>query len=149
MKSEGGFLWACKNYDGDVMSDMIASACGSLAMMTSVLVSPSGAYEYEAAHGTVQKHYYRYLAGEKTSTNPCALIFAWTGALAKRAELDGTQELAGFARTLEKATLDTIENGLMTADLARIAKPEAKQVLNSQEFIGAVQTELDGLWQNT
>ena len=147
MKSEGGFLWACKNYDGDVMSDMIASACGSLAMMTSVLVSPSGAYEYEAAHGTVQKHYYRYLAGEKTSTNPCALIFAWTGALAKRAELDGTQELADFARTLEKATLDTIENGFMTADLARIAKPEAKQVLNSQEFIGAVQTELDGLWQ--
>lgn len=142
MQSEGGFLWACKNYDGDVMSDMIASACGSLAMMTSVLVSPSGAYEYEAAHGTVQKHYYRYLAGEKTSTNPCALIFAWTGALAKRAELDGTRELADFARTLESATLQTIEDGVMTADLARIASPAATEVLNSQDFIAAVQKRL-------
>lgn len=142
MQSEGGFLWACKNYDGDVMSDMIASACGSLAMMTSVLVSPSGAYEYEAAHGTVQKHYYRYLAGEKTSTNPCALIFAWTGALAKRAELDGTRELADFARTLESATLHTIEAGVMTADLARIASPAATEVLNSQDFIAAVQKRL-------
>lgn len=142
MQSEGGFLWACKNYDGDVMSDMIASACGSLAMMTSVLVSPSGAYEYEAAHGTVQKHYYRYLAGEKTSTNPCALIFTWTGALAKRAELDGTQELADFARTLESATLQTIEDGVMTADLARIASPAATEVLNSQDFIAAVQKRL-------
>ena len=142
MQSEGGFLWACKNYDGDVMSDMIASACGSLAMMTSVLVSPSGAYEYEAAHGTVQKHYYRYLAGEKTSTNPCALIFAWTGALAKRAELDGTRELGHFARTLENATLQTIEDGVMTADLARIASPAATEVLNSQDFIAAVQKRL-------
>lgn len=142
MQSEGGFLWACKNYDGDVMSDMIASACGSLAMMTSVLVSPSGAYEYEAAHGTVQKHYYRYLAGEKTSTNPCALIFAWTGALAKRAELDGTRELADFAHTLESATLQTIEDGVMTADLARIASPAAREVLNSQDFIAAVQKRL-------
>ena len=142
MQSEGGFLWACKNYDGDVMSDMIASACGSLAMMTSVLVSPSGAYEYEAAHGTVQKHYYRYLAGEKTSTNPCALIFAWTGALAKRAELDGTRELGNFARALESATLHTIEDGVMTADLARIASPAATEVLNSQDFIAAVQKRL-------
>ena len=142
MQSEGGFLWACKNYDGDVMSDMIASACGSLAMMTSVLVSPSGACEYEAAHGTVQKHYYRYLAGEKTSTNPCALIFAWTGALTKRAELDGTHELADFARRLETATLQTIEDGSMTADLARIASPAAREVLNSQDFIAAVQKRL-------
>ena len=142
MQSEGGFLWACKNYDGDVMSDMIASACGSLAMMTSVLVSPSGAYEYEAAHGTVQKHYYRYLAGGKTSTNPCALIFAWTGALAKRAELDGTRELGNFAHTLENATLHTIEDGVMTADLARIASPAATEVLNSQDFIAAVQKRL-------
>lgn len=138
MQSKGGFLWACKNYDGDVMSDMVASACGSLAMMTSVLVSPSGLYEYEAAHGTVQKHYYRYQKGEKTSTNPCALIFAWTGALAKRAELDGTPELADFARKLEQASLKTIEDGLMTGDLARIASPAAKKILNSWEFIDAV-----------
>jgi len=138
MQSKGGFLWACKNYDGDVMSDMVASACGSLAMMTSVLVSPSGVYEYEAAHGTVQKHYYRYQKGEKTSTNPCALIFAWTGALAKRAELDGTPELADFARKLEHAALKTIEDGLMTGDLARIASPAAKKILNSWEFIDAV-----------
>ncbi len=138
MQSKGGFLWACKNYDGDVMSDMVASACGSLAMMTSVLVSPSGVYEYEAAHGTVQKHYYRYQKGEKTSTNPCALIFAWTGALTKRAVLDGTPELADFARKLEQAALKTIEDGLMTGDLARIASPAAKKILNSWEFIDAV-----------
>ena len=138
MKSEGGMLWACKNYDGDVMSDMIASACGSLAMMTSVLVSPDGKYEYEASHGTVQKHYYRYQKGEKTSTNPVALIFAWTGALAKRAELDGTPDLAAFAKKLEKATLDTIEEGIMTGDLARIASPAAKKVLNSWEFIDEI-----------
>jgi len=138
MQSKGGFLWACKNYDGDVMSDMVASACGSLAMMTSVLVSPSGLYEYEAAHGTVQKHYYRYQKGEKTSTNPCALIFAWTGALAKRAELDGTPELADFARKLEQASLKTIEDSLMTGDLAHIASPAAKKILNSWEFIDAV-----------
>ncbi|MBR1404339.1 MAG: NADP-dependent isocitrate dehydrogenase [Treponema sp.] len=142
MKSEGGFLWACKNYDGDVMSDMIASACGSLAMMTSVLVSPDGKYEYEASHGTVQKHYYRYQKGEKTSTNPVALIFAWTGALAKRAELDGTPELADFAKKLEKATLDVIESGVMTGDLARLANPPAKQTVNSWEFIDIIADKL-------
>ena len=123
VKGEGGFLWACKNYDGDVQSDMIASAAGSLAMMTSVLVSPSGVFEYEAAHGTVQQHYYRWQKGEKTSTNPIALIFAWTGALAKRAELDNTPDLADFARRLEGATLAAIEAGDMTGDLARIAQP--------------------------
>lgn len=142
MKSEGGMLWACKNYDGDVMSDMIASACGSLAMMTSVLVSPDGKYEYEASHGTVQKHYYRYQKGEKTSTNPVALIFAWTGALAKRAELDGTPELADFAKRLEKATLDTIEEGVMTGDLARLAAPSAKKVVDSWEFIDEIAKKL-------
>ena len=142
MKSEGGMLWACKNYDGDVMSDMIASACGSLAMMTSVLVSPDGKYEYEASHGTVQKHYYRYQKGEKTSTNPVALIFAWTGALAKRAELDGTPELADFAKRLEKATLDTIEEGVMTGDLARVAAPSAKKVVDSWEFIDEIAKKL-------
>jgi isocitrate dehydrogenase len=143
VKSEGGFLWACKNYDGDVMSDMIASACGSLAMMTSVLVSPSGVFEYEAAHGTVQQHYYRWQKGEKTSTNPVALIFAWTGALAKRAELDNTPALADFAKRLEKATLDTIESGEMTADLAKLsdasaASTEPVTTLNSWEFVDAV-----------
>ncbi len=142
MKSEGGLLWACKNYDGDVMSDMIASACGSLAMMTSVLVSPDGKYEYEASHGTVQKHYYRYQKGEKTSTNPVALIFAWTGALAKRAELDGTPELTDFAKRLEKATLDTIEEGVMTGDLARLANPPAKEVVDSWQFIDAIAAKL-------
>ncbi|MBR1536647.1 MAG: NADP-dependent isocitrate dehydrogenase [Treponema sp.] len=142
MKSEGGFLWACKNYDGDVMSDMIASACGSLAMMTSVLVSPDGKFEFEASHGTVQKHYYRYLKGEKTSTNPVALIFAWTGALSKRAELDGTPELTAFAKKLEKATLDTIEEGIMTGDLARLANPPAKQTVNSWEFIDIIASKL-------
>ena len=142
MKSEGGFLWACKNYDGDVMSDMIASACGSLAMMTSVLVSPNGEFEYEASHGTVQKHYYRYLKGEKTSTNPVATIFAWTGALAKRAELDGTPELAAFAKKLEKATLDVIEEGIMTGDLARLAEPKAKKIVNSWEYIDEIASRL-------
>ena len=142
MKSEGGMLWACKNYDGDVMSDMIASACGSLAMMTSVLVSPDGKYEYEASHGTVQKHYYRYQKGERTSTNPVALIFAWTGALAKRAELDNTPELADFAKKLEKATLDTIEEGTMTGDLARLANPPAKKTVDSWEFIDAIAAKL-------
>ncbi len=142
MKTDGGFLWACKNYDGDVMSDMIASACGSLAMMTSVLVSPSGQFEYEASHGTVQKHYYRYQKGEKTSTNPVALIFAWTGALAKRAELDGTPELADFAHKLEKATLGTIEDGIMTGDLARLADPAAKKIVNSWEFIDEIAARL-------
>lgn len=142
MQSKGGFLWACKNYDGDVMSDMVASACGSLAMMTSVLVSPSGVFEYEAAHGTVQKHYYRWQKGEKTSTNPVALIFAWTGALTKRAELDNTPALADFAQRLETATLETIENGYMTGDLARIANPAAKQVLDSWQFIDAIADRL-------
>lgn len=142
MRSEGGMLWACKNYDGDVMSDMVASASGSLAMMTSVLVSPEGAFEYEAAHGTVQRHYYRYLKGEKTSTNPVALIFAWSGALAKRGELDGMPELCEFARRLEKATLDTIESGFMTADLALLASPAAKQVLDSWQFIDCIAQRL-------
>jgi len=138
VKSEGGFLWACKNYDGDVMSDMIASASGSLAMMTSVLVSPNGVFEYEAAHGTVQQHYYRWQKGEKTSTNPIALIFAWTGALAKRAELDSQDELGAFAKKLEAATLATVEAGEMTGDLAGIANPAPKRSLNSWEFIDAI-----------
>jgi len=138
VKSEGGFLWACKNYDGDVMSDMIASASGSLAMMTSVLVSPSGVFEYEAAHGTVQQHYYRWQKGEKTSTNPIALIFAWTGALAKRAELDAQAELSAFAKKLETATLAAVEAGEMTGDLAGIAVPAQPRSLNSWEFIDAI-----------
>ncbi len=142
MKHEGGILWACKNYDGDVMSDMIASACGSLAMMTSVLVSPNGEFEYEASHGTVQKHYYRYLKGEKTSTNPVALIFAWTGALSKRAEMDGTPELGEFVKKLEKATLDVIEEGIMTGDLARLANPPAKRIVNSWEYIDIIAEKL-------
>jgi isocitrate dehydrogenase len=138
IRGEGGFLWACKNYDGDVMSDMIASASGSLAMMTSVLVSPSGAVEYEAAHGTVQQHYYRWKKGEKTSTNPVALIFAWTGALAKRAELDATPALGDFARRLEAATLRAIEEGDQTGDLARLAVPAPAKILDSWEFVDAV-----------
>ncbi|MBE6351000.1 MAG: NADP-dependent isocitrate dehydrogenase [Spirochaetaceae bacterium] len=142
MKAKGGFLWACKNYDGDVMSDMVASASGSLAMMTSVLVSPDGNFEYEAAHGTVQRHYYRYLKGEKTSTNPVALIFAWTGALAKRAELDETPELSDFAKKLEDATLSVIESGIMTGDLAAIAEPKATKVVNSWEFIDEIANRL-------
>jgi isocitrate dehydrogenase len=142
VKGEGGFLWACKNYDGDVMSDMIASAAGSLAMMTSVLVSPSGVFEYEAAHGTVQQHYYRWQKGEKPGTNPIALIFAWTGALAKRAELDNAPELAAFAKKLEVATLETVEAGGMTGDLARIACPAPSRALNSWEFTDAVAERL-------
>jgi len=138
VKGEGGFLWACKNYDGDVQSDMIASAAGSLAMMTSVLVSPSGVFEYEAAHGTVQQHYYRWQKGEKTSTNPAALIFAWSGALAKRAELDGTGDLADFAKRLEAALLDTIESGIMTGDLAKLSSPPPEKILNSWDFIEAI-----------
>ena len=143
MKADGGFIWACKNYDGDVMSDMVSSACGSLAMMTSVLVSPSGVYEYEAAHGTVQRHYYKHLKGEETSTNSVATIFAWTGALRKRGELDGNKELQEFADKLEKATLQTIENGKMTKDLALITSLENVTVLNSQEFIGAIRETLE------
>ena len=138
MKSEGGFIWACKNYDGDVMSDMVSSAFGSLAMMTSVLVSPSGVYEYEAAHGTVQRHYYKHLAGEETSTNSVATIFAWTGALRKRGELDGNAELQKFADDLEKATIATIESGKMTKDLALITSLENVTVLNSADFIKAI-----------
>ena len=143
MKCEGGIIWACKNYDGDVMSDMVSSAFGSLAMMTSVLVSPDGIYEYEAAHGTVQRHYYRYLKGEETSTNSVATIFAWTGALRKRGELDGNQELMAFADRLEKATLETIENGEMTGDLARITSLKDAKVLTSLEFLHAVRRRLD------
>lgn len=142
MKHEGGILWACKNYDGDVMSDMVASANGSLAMMTSVLVSPDGVFEYEAAHGTVQRHYYKYLKGEKTSTNPVALIFAWTGALNKRGELDNTPDLVSFAQKLEKVTLSVIEDGIMTGDLARIAQPKAQKVLNSWDFIDEIASRL-------
>lgn len=142
MKSEGGYIWACKNYDGDVMSDMISSAFGSLAMMTSVLVSPDGDFEYEAAHGTVQRHYYKHLKGEETSTNSVATIFAWTGALRKRGELDDNQELAAFADKLEKATIDTIEAGEMTKDLALITTIKKPTVLNSEEFIKAIATRL-------
>ncbi|MBQ8558832.1 MAG: NADP-dependent isocitrate dehydrogenase [Tyzzerella sp.] len=142
MKAEGGFIWACKNYDGDVMSDMVSSAFGSLAMMTSVLVSPQGYYEYEAAHGTVQRHYYKHLKGEETSTNSVATIFAWTGALRKRGELDGNKELMEFADRLEKATLDTIESGKMTKDLALITTIENPTVLNSEEFIKEIAKSL-------
>ena len=146
MKAEGGFIWACKNYDGDVMSDMISSACGSLAMMTSVLVSPSGVYEYEAAHGTVMRHYYKHLAGEETSTNSVAKIFAWTGALRKRGELDRLPELVKFADNLEKACIDTIESGKMTKDLALITELENPVVLNSLDFIKAIRETLEKLY---
>ena len=145
MKSEGGFIWACKNYDGDVMSDMISSAFGSLAMMTSVLVSPDGYYEYEAAHGTVQRHYYKHLKGEETSTNSVATIFAWTGALRKRGELDNLPELSAFADKLEKACLSTIESGKMTKDLALITTLPDPVVLNSGDFIKAIRSELEKL----
>ena len=143
IRSEGGFIWACKNYDGDVMSDMVATAYGDLSMMTSVLVSPSGVYEYEAAHGTVQRHYYKHLKGEETSTNSIATIFAWTGALRKRGELDEIPELMDFADKLEKATLSTIESGKMTKDLALITSIENPTVLNSRDFILAIREELE------
>ena len=143
MKAEGGFIWACKNYDGDVMSDMLSSAFGSLAMMTSVLVSPHGYYEYEAAHGTVQRHYYKHLKGEPTSTNPMATIFAWSGALKKRGELDETPELVDFANRLEAATIHTIEAGKMTGDLARITSLENPTTLGTREFILAIRETLD------
>ncbi|MCR5221915.1 MAG: NADP-dependent isocitrate dehydrogenase [Lachnospiraceae bacterium] len=143
MKSEGGMIWACKNYDGDVMSDMISSAFGSLAMMTSVLVSPSGVYEYEAAHGTVQRHYYRHLKGEETSTNSVATIFAWTGALRKRGELDGNDALMKFADKLERATIETIESGKMTKDLILITTLEETVGLNSLDFIKAIRATLE------
>ena len=142
IRSEGGFIWACKNYDGDVMSDMISSAFGSLAMMTSVLVSPEGYYEYEAAHGTVQRHYYKHLKGEETSTNSVATIFAWSGALRKRGEMDGLKDLMEFADRLEKATIDTIEAGEMTKDLALITSIPNPVVLNSEEFIKAIAKRL-------
>jgi len=147
MKSEGGYLWACKNYDGDVMSDMVASAFGSLAMMTSVLVSRSGYFEFEAAHGTVQKHYYQHLEGKKTSTNSVALIFAWTGALRKRGELDKNDSLVNFSNTLEKAVIKTIEDGKMTGDLARLATPAPEKVLNSEEFIEAISDKFKQLYK--
>ncbi|MCR5420889.1 MAG: NADP-dependent isocitrate dehydrogenase [Lachnospiraceae bacterium] len=143
MRSEGGMIWACKNYDGDVMSDMVSSAFGSLAMMTSVLVSPSGVYEYEAAHGTVQRHYYKYQKGEETSTNSVATIFAWTGALRKRGELDGLKELCDFADMLEKATISTIESGRMTKDLALITSIKEPKVLNSLDFIKEIRKNLE------
>ncbi len=143
MKSKGGFIWACKNYDGDVMSDMVSSAFGSLAMMTSVLVSPDGIYEYEAAHGTVQRHYYKHLKGEETSTNSVATIFAWTGALRKRGELDKIDELVNFANKLEKATIQTIEAGKMTKDLALITSLKDVTVLNSEDFIKEIKKTLD------
>lgn len=145
VRSEGGVVWACKNYDGDVMSDMVATAYGSLAMMTSVLVSPDGIYEYEAAHGTVTRHYYKYIKGEETSTNPVATIFAWTGALKKRGELDGIKELSDFAERLEKATLSTIESGKMTGDLAGIFRKEGVTPikLNSREFLQAIAEKLN------
>ena len=143
MKSEGGYIWACKNYDGDVMSDMISSAFGSLAMMTSVLVSPNGYYEYEAAHGTVQRHYYKHLKGEETSTNSVATIFAWSGALRKRGELDGIHTLMEFADKLEAACVKTIEEGKMTKDLALITSIEQPTVLNSQDFIRAIRQSLE------
>ena len=145
MKAEGGFIWACKNYDGDVMSDMVSSAFGSLAMMTSVLVSPSGVYEYEAAHGTVQRHYYKHLKGEETSTNSVATIFAWTGALAKRGELDGNAELTAFAKKLEQATIKTIEDGKMTKDLAAITSLENVTALNSEGFIKAIRDTFENM----
>jgi len=143
MKSHGGFIWACKNYDGDVMSDMLSSAFGSLAMMTSVLVSPQGYYEYEAAHGTVQRHYYKYLKGEETSTNSVATIFAWTGALRKRGQLDDLPDLVRFADALEKATIDTIESGKMTGDLALITTLPNPTKLNSKDFILAIRENLE------
>jgi isocitrate dehydrogenase len=143
MKAKGGFIWACKNYDGDVMSDMVSSAFGSLAMMTSVLVSPSGVYEYEAAHGTVQRHYYKHLKGEETSTNSVATIFAWTGALRKRGELDGNKTLMEFADKLERATIKTIEDGKMTKDLALITSLKDVTVLNSENFIKAVRETME------
>lgn len=142
VRSEGGYIWACKNYDGDVMSDMVATAYGSLAMMTSVLVSPDGTYEYEAAHGTVQRHYYKYLKGEETSTNSVATLFAWTGALRKRGELDGLKALCDFADKLESATIETIEDGIMTGDLYSLSKLEGKKKVNTEEFLLAINERL-------
>ena len=145
IRSNGGYIWACKNYDGDVMSDMVSTAYGSLAMMTSVLVSPDGIYEYEAAHGTVQRHYYKYLKGEETSTNSVATIFAWSGALRKRGELDGTQELCIFADKLEKASIETIEDGIMTGDLYLISKLDNKRKVDSKTFLDEIKIRLEKL----
>ncbi|MBQ4630968.1 MAG: NADP-dependent isocitrate dehydrogenase [Clostridia bacterium] len=145
VRSDGGYIWACKNYDGDVMSDMVATAYGSLAMMTSVLVSPEGVYEYEAAHGTVQRHYYKYLKGETTSTNSVATLFAWTGALRKRGELDGLTELSDFADKLEKATIQTIEEGVMTGDLYLLSSLENKQKVDTETFLKEVAVRLEKL----
>ncbi|MFW2502594.1 NADP-dependent isocitrate dehydrogenase [Clostridium diolis] len=145
VKSEGGIIWACKNYDGDVMSDMVATAFGSLAMMTSVLVSPEGNYEYEAAHGTVQRHYYKHLQGEETSTNSIATIFAWSGALKKRGELDNNADLVNFADKLEKASIKTIEDGIMTKDLSLLAEHDNIQTLNTFDFIKAIRKTLEGI----
>ncbi len=145
VRSEGGFIWACKNYDGDVMSDMVATAYGDLSMMTSVLVSPSGVYEYEAAHGTVQRHYYKHLKGEETSTNSIATIFAWTGALRKRGELDGIKELEAFADRLERACIKTVEDGKMTKSLSLISTCKDPVILNSQDFIKAIRETFDRL----
>ena len=143
IRSKGGFIWACKNYDGDVMSDMVSTAFGSLAMMTSVLVSPDGNYEYEAAHGTVTQHYYRHLKGEAVSTNPMATLFAWTGALGKRGELDGIPELTGFARALERAAVGTIESGVMTGDLAGLWEGEnPAQRVTGLEFLRSIRDQL-------
>jgi isocitrate dehydrogenase len=142
MRSSGGFIWACKNYDGDVMSDMIATVFGSLAMMTSVLVSPEGYHEYEAAHGTVTRHYYNHLKGVETSTNSVATIFAWTGALRKRGQLDGLKDLTAFADRLEKATVDTIEQGTMTKELALLSQGDGNKVVNTEGFIKAVAERL-------
>ncbi|MCQ2080212.1 MAG: NADP-dependent isocitrate dehydrogenase [Lachnospiraceae bacterium] len=146
IRSNGGFIWACKNYDGDVMSDMVATAYGDLSMMTSVLVSPSGVYEYEAAHGTVQRHYYKHLKGEETSTNSIATIFAWTGALRKRGELDGINDLVRFADTLEKACIKTVEDGKMTKSLSLISTCENPVILNSMDFIKAIRSTFDELY---
>ena len=143
VRSEGGYIWACKNYDGDVMSDMVATAFGSLAMMTSVLVAPDGTCEYEAAHGTVTRHYYKHLKGEPTSTNSVATLFAWTGALRKRGELDGNSRLADFADKLEKAALDTIEDGVMTGDLAAMSTLPNIQKVGTEEFLKAIQVRLE------
>jgi len=145
IRSEGGMVWACKNYDGDVMSDMVASAFGSLAMMTSVLVSPDGKYEFEAAHGTVTRHYYRHLKGEETSTNSMATLFAWTGALRKRGELDGNKELVDFANKLEKASIDTIENGVMTKDLAQLSQVQNKKIVNTEQFLKEIKLTFDAM----
>lgn len=145
VRSEGGFIWACKNYDGDVMSDMVATAFGSLAMMTSVLVSPEGVYEYEAAHGTVQRHYYKHLKGERTSTNSMATLFAWTGALKKRGELDHNKELMDFADKLEQASIQTIENGIMTGDLASLSTAKGIRVVSTEDFLLEIRNTLDAL----